>query len=354
MTSSPVNLRPLNLLSFVLLTAALLWFWRGRAHAQTAPAPAAPPATPPAALELTGPFTHENLTVFLVHDRKAQVGEDVLTLEEALDSGVVRLEETGEVNRLLVSNKGKAPVYLQAGDVVKGGRQDRTLQYDTLLAPRATKVAVAAFCVEAGRWHARGGESAQRFASSKATLVTRKQKLAAKAAASQAAVWSSVAEAQDSLAANLGRSVKSAVSETSLQLSLENGEVGSAADRYVKALEPKLAIRPDTVGFAFAVNGKVSAVDLYASPALFRKMRSKLVRASAMEAVAEKGASATPAVSADAVRALLVDAESGAARTELRSARTHVQRKETKASVVFTAEDPADAQKAVHKSYLRK
>jgi hypothetical protein len=328
------------------VAAALLACWPGRARAQ--------PAAKPPAPELTGPFVHENLAVFLVHDKTAAGDEEVLTLEEALKGGDVTLEETGNVNQLVVSNKGGKAVFLQAGDVVKGGRQDRTLQHDTMLPPRAKKVPVNAFCVEAGRWRSRGAEPVHRFASSSKTLVTRKQKLAAKVKANQSEVWSSVEETQNKLGANVGRSVKAGASATSLQLSLEDGAVNDAAERYVQAIVAQLPARNDVVGYAFAVNGEVSAVDVYASPALFRKMRGKLLQASAVEAVSEKAEGPAKPVSAEAVRALLDDAESGAAHTEARSARTDVVRKETGKSVVFTSEDPAEGRRKLHKSYLRK
>jgi hypothetical protein len=327
-----------------ILVTALLACW-GRAWAQ----PAARPAP-----ELTGPFVHENLAVFLVHDKAGAGDEDVVTLGEALARGEVVLEETGQVNQLVISNRGSKTVYLQAGDVVKGGRQDRTLQHDALVPPNTRKKPLNAFCVESGRWHRRGGESAQRFSSSASTLVTRKQKLAAKAAANQGQVWNAVEEAQAKLGDKMGRSVKAGASATSLQLSLEDGGLKQAADRYVRAIAAQLPARNDVVGYAFAVNGQVSAVDVYASPALFRKMKDKLIRASAVEAVAEKQDAPSPPVSAAAVQALVKEAESGSQRTEVKGERTQVVRKEAPGSVVFTTEDAAANQRPVHKSYLNK
>ena len=50
-----------------------------------------------------------------------------LTLDEALGNGSVKVVETGEVNELKIENTGGEPVFIQSGDIVKGGRQDRTL-----------------------------------------------------------------------------------------------------------------------------------------------------------------------------------------------------------------------------------
>jgi len=57
------------------------------------------------------------------------------------------------VNALTVENTGKDEVFVQAGDIVKGGQQDRVLSVDLLLPPRSGEVTIAAFCVEHGRWH---------------------------------------------------------------------------------------------------------------------------------------------------------------------------------------------------------
>src|SRR5438105_15882790 len=76
---------------------------------------------------ITGPYTHDNLTVFLIHGKDTSGGKNYLTLQEALDQKKVVVHETGNVNELSVENVSDEPVYIQSGEIVKGGRQDRTL-----------------------------------------------------------------------------------------------------------------------------------------------------------------------------------------------------------------------------------
>ena len=64
-----------------------------------------------------------------------------------------------------MENTGKDEVFVQAGDIVKGGQQDRVLSVDLLLPPRSGAVSIAAFCVEHGRWTARGNEDVRQFSS---------------------------------------------------------------------------------------------------------------------------------------------------------------------------------------------
>jgi hypothetical protein len=63
------------------------------------------------------------------------------------------------VNELIVENLSDEEVYIQSGDIVKGGRQDRTLGYDLIVPKKSGKVKITSFCVEHGRWSARGREA---------------------------------------------------------------------------------------------------------------------------------------------------------------------------------------------------
>src|SRR5262245_52474310 len=80
----------------------------------------------------SGPFTDENLAVYFVHGTSA-AGAVPLTLQEALAKGQVQVVETGRVNELQIENTGGEQVFIQAGDIVKGGKQDRVLTVSLLL-----------------------------------------------------------------------------------------------------------------------------------------------------------------------------------------------------------------------------
>src|SRR2546428_11059112 len=159
---------------------------------------------------LEGPFTRGNLTVFLIHGKDKIKGETFLTLQEALVQKKVIVRETREVNQLSIENVSREEVYVQSGDIVKGGQQDRMLVVDLILPPRSGKIPIAAFCVENGRWSQRGSEEVTVFTSSSNSVASREVKLAAKAKSSQAEVWREVASAQDKLSANFGNPVNTA------------------------------------------------------------------------------------------------------------------------------------------------
>ena len=53
---------------------------------------------------LTGPSTHNNLTVYLIHGADRVKGKHYVTLQEAIGDKIVIVHETGNVNELQIEN----------------------------------------------------------------------------------------------------------------------------------------------------------------------------------------------------------------------------------------------------------
>jgi hypothetical protein len=306
-----------------------------------------------AELQISGPYRHDNLIVFLLHGDDALRGKSYLTLEEALRDKRVVVHETGDVQELAIENVSSAEVYVQAGDIVKGGRQDRVLQVDLILPPRSGKVPIASFCVEQGRWSRRGAESAVMFDDAAHALSSKDLKMAAKRDRSQGDVWREVSESQDKLSAALRADVAAPASPTSLRLTLENREVKQGAEGYVRALSDIIHRRKDSIGYAFAINGKLNSADVYGSSHLFQKMWPKMLRAAAVEAMAEKSAAAgSPEIDPTSVRALLArPAGEGSPRRHEVSGRVERVTQERKDAVVFETVE-RESGTLVHVNYL--
>src|SRR5919106_1444544 len=124
---------------------------------------------------ISGPYTHENLTIFLVHGKDTLTGKKFLTLQEAMERKVVIVHETRDVNELAIENLSSGEeIFVQAGGIVKGGEQGRVR--------------------------------------------------------SQIEVWAGVESAQEKLSASTNANVRSAVSRSSYQLTLENEKVQGTAE----------------------------------------------------------------------------------------------------------------------------
>ncbi len=304
---------------------------------------------------LEGPFTQDNLTVFLIHGKDKIKGATFLTLQEALVQKKVIVRETRSVNELSIENISSEEVYVQSGDIVKGGQQDRMMAVDLILPSRSGKIGISAFCVENGRWSKRGTEEVTSFGSSANVIAGRDLKLAAKSAESQGEVWKQVAVAQDKLSANTGTRVNGAASPTSFQLALENKEVQKTSDSYFNALAGIVDGKSDVIGYVFAINGKINSADIYASSALFKKLWPKLLKSSAIEAVAElRRGEKFEAPKPAAVQSFLDDSSKGTEKQKDVSSRVQMVTRDSDGSVFFETRDRAKSDVWVHRNVIKK
>jgi hypothetical protein len=108
-------------------------------------------------------ITFKNLRLYPIYASDALATQmnqygNYVSLDEALKLNKIEISEksingrSDEVNKLYVENKSNDTLILLAGEIVKGGKQDRTLSDDVVLAPKSGKVDLDVFCVEHGRW----------------------------------------------------------------------------------------------------------------------------------------------------------------------------------------------------------
>jgi hypothetical protein len=303
---------------------------------------------------LSGPYTHKNLTIFLIHGKSVVQTKHFLTLQEALEQKKVVVYETKSVNELSIENSSNEDVYVQSGDIVKGGQQDRMLSTDLIVPPKSGRMPIGAFCVESGRWSRRAGERVEVFSSSAEVASTRELKLAAKSARSQGAVWEKVKVTQDKLSENVGTRVNSSISASSLQLAVENEKVRETADSYIKALSGIAGNKSDVIGYVFAINGKVNSADVYGSSVLFKKLWPKLLKANAIEAIAELQKGEFKSASPEAAKGFLDEAEKARASEKDVTTRVKLVTREDDKNILFETRDEAQQGAWVHRNYIKK
>jgi hypothetical protein len=372
-----------SLLAGVFVSPLLMLSLAGPGAAQ---APESVPKTVPETNRTSGPVVHENLAVYFIHGKSAP-GKVPLTLEEAMATGTVKVRETSNVNQLEIENLGDDEVFVQSGDIVKGGKQDRTLMVSLLLPPKSGAVPIASFCVEEGRWTARGREDGRNFSTASASVPSRELKLAMKAplpkapsrdgssadptrqgavgsgaeaaevGTRQRQVWENVRTTQGKLSGSLGAQVRSLQLASSLQLALENEKLLDAQKGYIDALNAAGENEDDIIGFAFAVNGAINSADVYPSNGLFRKMWSKLLTAGVIEAIGHKDEPAVAPPSSVAVQAFLAAAESGKSDEKALNAGARLETREAQNVFLFETartSSPGAPVSWVHRNYLAK
>ena len=306
-------------------------------------------------MAISGPYTSGNLAVFMIHGSDAAALHDMLTLEEALELKQVVLKETSNVSELQINNLGDKAVFIQSGDIVMGGKQDRTLQFDMILTPKSGFVPIKSFCVERERWTRRQGESASEFHSSPHYLSSHKLRMANKYSHDQGTVWDEVSNMQERTSMHLEHDTHSSVSPSSLPLSMEDEKVKEATDRYLHDLTAVADQATNIVGYALAINGQVNNIDVYSCGTLFRKLWPKLLKASAVEAFSEldeKVSYMPPTV--DKVLDCMTDAERGKASDKGLSHKTRTIQKESPNNVLFETRDTANGDTWVHRNYAAK
>jgi hypothetical protein len=310
-------------------------------------------------LEVTLPESHGALSVYLLLADGAALRRprEILTLEEALAVGLARVHETSEVNQLLVENLSKRDVFIQMGDVIKGGRQDRMFTTDLLLAPESGKVPAAVNCVEQGRWSRRGDEDPTRFASAEIIVPARAMRVPAaapvSAAQNQGSVWGAVARLQERLENAVSGPLRVEESPSSLQLTLENERLGDAVSAIEAAFADRAGAEARAVGYAYAVGSEVYGAEVYASHDLFAKLWPKLLHAMAVEAMATPGAEGTPPSPGTAAK-LLTAAEGARGQVvEGAAGRARVRRVDSPRFVASETRDRAD-EVVVHKTVFAK
>jgi hypothetical protein len=277
----------------------------------------------------------------------------LLVLDEGMASKQVRIQEIsadGNVNSLTFVNSADQPVFLLAGEVILGGKQDRIIGRNTVI-PAKTTQAVPVYCVEHGRWDGKTKE----FTSARALAHNRLRGRASYAA--QREVWSEVS------AKNAARKTKNA-SDTYRRVAQQqsDGTLGGMEKRITAALAQIAPTDRDRmVGFAVALNGAVATVDLFGSPALFRKLETKLVRSYLTEAVDLVANKDIKPPSAGDVKAFMADADKAAEQksydTEAAETVINAGARAYKAKVEYkrkpSAATPADAKPAptVYQNY---
>lgn len=300
--------------------------------------------------DLSSFHTYKNLSVYLIRGED-QVSREYISLEEAMDHGNIALHETGDVGELSADNKSNKHIFIMSGDIVKGGKQDRTIAEDIILKPGAKKVPLKSFCVEQSRWQQRGSENVAEFSSSKKILSNKNLKIAAREKKQQSEVWNEVSSFQEKAGENINKDVKSQVSATSLQLTLEDKDLQLTAKEYIEAIEPFFEGKTDVLGFVFCVNGKISTTDYFGNAKLFAKLRAKLLESAANEAVfqyQEKQEQVAPSVKD--IATFMSSAEKGEERVTDTGENTVEKRYKADHSVMFHTYNTDAGENPVHVS----
>lgn len=203
------------------------------------------------------------LSIFPVTLNAAHRLPNVLTMDQALRKKLLVVEEldSAQVGQARFINKsGREMIFLMAGEVVTGGKQNRTLATDALLGPDSATV-LPLYCVQKGRW--RGGG---RFALMN-TVAPQAVRERAAQRSGQGEVWKAVSRANAQL--------RSSTPSDDLAAAMTKPENREKLARLRDRVRPKLPA--DCAGVVVARDGQIVGADLFNSAELFSAMRAKVL-----------------------------------------------------------------------------
>ncbi len=226
------------------------------------------------------PTVYKHLAVYPVFRKKSIDVIDFITLDQAQQAKVIIITERPDatVPTVIIKNKGKKPIYIMAGEIIIGGKQDRMVSFDILI-PAGKEVAVEVRCVEHGRW---SGKSAE-FKSGGA--VASKKVRTAIQFEDQQDVWNNVAEMCQKHGTESSSGTYGAI--------LSSAEIEQKSKPFFAAMKQGLADEK-MVGMIMALNGEVLCVDIFSNPKFFKEVKEKLLKAYILDAISvdEKSAKA--------------------------------------------------------------
>ncbi len=310
-------------------------------------------------ITINNPKTVENLSIFMLSGKEKITGKSYDILSQAMQTKKVIVNETGNVNELSITNNSDDYVFIHSGDIVKGGKQDRTISYDVIIPPNAKNIPLESFCVEQGRWQQRANETVASFSTNTKMLSSRELKLAAKYEKDQGKVWNRVAKQKkylsDKLSDKNGYTVDVADDEsnTSLELALENKELKKEKEAFLNQLKA-LINTPEAIGYAYTINGEIYGVEVYNNQQLFKDLWGKILESIVVEAISKDGDNNQPQKTKKDVLDYMKAAKDTDKKTEkkLNVVTNFKTTKTANGNIVFTTED-LKQQQWVHKSYMK-
>ena len=238
-------------------------------------------------IHVGAPLNRGALTLFPLWTEHPETAGDYVTGPAAELAKTLTVDELdqAQVPQLVAANSGSAPVLLVEGEVLAGGLQTRVLNLSVLV-PAMQSLPVPVACVEAGRWgnrrqSRRGGAHSPPTLRRHKTVSVNLAKAHGRRHADQGAVWDSVADYEQRLAAP---------SPTS-----SYADVVDHARHDVASLTDGLRPLPGQRGVVVGIGGAVRGLELFDRAATFADYFDSLLAGYAMEALDAERAPTPPA-----------------------------------------------------------
>ena len=219
-----------------------------------------------------------NLKVIPVRIKGPAQPVEVMSLSAAMQQGLVVVSERGtasteNVHWLKIRNNAKKPLFVGAGELVAGGRQDRVVTKDTVLVPNGRDQYIEVMCVEEERWSRKEKKfTYQNYANPKLRKVVEQSQ-------NQVVIWREIFAQLDST--NTPAPTLSYVARRTEK------KLITVQDQYMRFFRERIKKQDSSiVGFVCVTNEKIMGSDILATPALFYEEWEALLHGYVEEAIA--------------------------------------------------------------------
>jgi hypothetical protein len=190
------------------------------------------------------------------------------------------LDGSASVNTLYIENISKDTIFIMAGEIVQGGKQDRVIAQDVLLPPASGKVNLSVFCVEQGRWTY--GDKADKSFNQYYGLPNMQLRNTVEKANSQSKVWQEVARSNEK------NKVNPTTGAYTAQLNSE--EYKKQFGDYQSFFTEKFKNDTRIIGVIVVTGERVVGCDMFASTDLFQTQFNSLLSSYINEAITDGAA----------------------------------------------------------------
>lgn len=181
----------------------------------------------------------------------------------------INTRSRGLMNTLWIENTSADTLYLMAGEIVEGGKQDRVLAQDLILPPMHQQ-SIKVFCVEQGRWQYNPTDTTKKIQTYYGIAPLHLRKRVEKDQ-NQQAVWSEVRRANNEN--NIQTPTESYTAQKNSPYLQHHTQV------YLAYFEKAFSTENQVIGVLVVSGDKVLGCDMFASTALFQAQFKHLLPA---------------------------------------------------------------------------
>lgn len=242
------------------------------------------------------PREYRNMAVIPVNAKKGGKKSDLdyLVFSEGLQSGKVHIQETGTVNQLLISNNSDKDLFIMKGEYVVGGKQNRMITVNGMIAQNTGRLYIPVHCVQHGRWDNPKGFELADFAVSAGIRGSVRKEFAG--SAGQGETWQGVSF----LIGHTGARTSSQDFHETYRATQED------VKKYVDSF-PKEKNQIGAIAVINTRNGKQFFVDMFDQQKTLGRHYERLLASYALEAVAQGGSAFGPEFTKSEVSEFLED-----------------------------------------------